>query len=141
MFATPDEAEQAFYDALARADIEALMLVWASDEEEVVCVHPGGLRLVGHRAVRESWETILKQGGLRIETARCHRLHTMMGATHTLIEQIRVSAPTGTEQAYCYATNVYHKGPTGWRMVMHHASPAPERAGARDLHDRPGTLH
>jgi len=22
------------------------------------------------------------------------------------------------------ATNVYHKGPNGWKIVMHHASPA-----------------
>lgn len=141
MFATPDDAEQAFYDALARGDIDGLMRVWASDDEEIVCVHPGGLRLVGHRAVRESWESILQQGGLHIETARRLRLHTMMGATHTLIEEIRIKGPAGVESAYCYATNVFHKGPAGWRLVMHHASAAPERAGAHELHDRPGTLH
>jgi hypothetical protein len=48
---------------------------------------------------------------------------------------------TGTEEAHCYATNVYHKGPTGWRMVMHHASAAPEQTGLLDSHDTPGLLH
>ncbi|WP_268631390.1 hypothetical protein, partial [Escherichia coli] len=40
-----------------------------------------------------------------------------------------------------YATNIYHKGPTGWRMVMHHASSAPTEAGVLDLHDVPDMLH
>jgi ketosteroid isomerase-like protein len=144
MFSTPDEAEQAFYDALARADIDGLMRVWASDEEEIICVHPGSLRWVGHRAVRQSWEAILKQGPLHIETSRCVRLQLMMVATHTLVEQIRIETPEQRgrfEYAYCYATNVFHKGPTGWRMIMHHASAAPERVGAADMHDKPGTLH
>jgi ketosteroid isomerase-like protein len=140
MFATPTEAEQAFYQALARGDIEGLMQVWAGDEE-IVCVHPGGLRLIGHLAVRESWQSILQHGGLHIQTSKVVELATMMGATHSVIEQIRAMGPKGTEYAYCYATNVFHKGPSGWRLVMHHASAAPERAGAFDLHDAPGTLH
>jgi len=140
MFASANEAEQAFYQALARGDIDGLMKVWAGDEE-IVCVHPGGLRLVGHVAVRESWETILKHGSLHIETSKVIELSTMMGATHSVIEQIRANGPQGTEFAYCYATNVFHKGPAGWRLVMHHASAAPERASAFDLHDSPGTLH
>ncbi|MCD8494253.1 MAG: nuclear transport factor 2 family protein [Burkholderiaceae bacterium] len=140
MFATPNEAEQAFYQALARGDVEGLMQVWAGDEE-ILCVHPGGLRLIGHLAVRESWEAILKHGGLHIETSKVVELSTMVSATHSVIEQIRAMGPNGTEHAYCYATNVFHKGPAGWRIVMHHASAAPERASAFDLHDMPGTLH
>ena len=35
------EVEAAFYDALHRADLEALMALWA-DDEEIVCIHPGG---------------------------------------------------------------------------------------------------
>jgi ketosteroid isomerase-like protein len=140
MFATAHEAQQAFYLALARGDVEGLMQVWAGDEE-VVCVHPGGLRIIGHLAVRESWQSILKHGGLHIETAKLVELNSMVSATHCVIEQIRATGPHGAEHAYCYATNVFHKGRAGWRLVMHHASAAPERAGAFDLHDTPGTLH
>ena len=141
MFSTPQEAEQAFYLALARADLEGLMQVWASDDEEIICVHPGGLRLIGHLAVRESWESILRHGGLQIQVSKVVELSTMVGSTHAVIEQIQAQGPSGTEYAYCYATNVYHKGPSGWRMVMHHASAAPEQASVLDLHDKPGTLH
>ena len=140
MFATPEEAELAFYDALERADLVRLMQVW-SDDEEIICVHPGGLRMVGLHAVKESWQEILAQGALHIRPAKLVTTQSMMSTVHSLIEQITVRSQAGTEVALCYATNVYHKGPTGWRMVMHHASAAPEQTGLLDSHDAPGLLH
>ena len=38
---SPDEVEAQFYEALQRGDIEQLMALWA-DDDEIVCVHPGG---------------------------------------------------------------------------------------------------
>ena len=35
------EVEVAFYEAINRADVQALMALWA-DDEEIVCIHPGG---------------------------------------------------------------------------------------------------
>jgi ketosteroid isomerase-like protein len=140
MFASAADAEQAFYRALAHGDLEGLMQVWATDEE-VVCVHPGGLRVIGHLAVRESWQAILAHGPLTIETSKLTEQTTVVSATHCLIEQISAQSPGGTQFAYCYATNVFHKTASGWRLVLHHASAAPQSAGAFDLHDKPGTLH
>ena len=140
MFATPEEAELAFYDSLERADLGRLMQVW-SDDEEIICVHPGGLRVVGLHAVKESWQEILSQGALHIRPAKLVSTQSMMSTVHSLIEQITVRSQAGTEVAHCYATNVYHKGPTGWRMVMHHASAAPEQTGLLDSQDAPGLLH
>ena len=54
---TPDDAEEIFYDAIARADLDALMNLWAEDEE-IICIHPGGQPLSGHHAIRESWQQI-----------------------------------------------------------------------------------
>ena len=59
---TPDDIEAQFYQALQRGDIDRLMAVWA-DDDEVVCVHPGGGRLVGPAAIRESFEAIFASGG------------------------------------------------------------------------------
>jgi ketosteroid isomerase-like protein len=50
VFATPEDVETAFYEAIARADLAALMSVWA-DDEEIVCIHPTGQRLTGTDAI------------------------------------------------------------------------------------------
>lgn len=115
------EVEAAFYDALNRADVEALMLLWA-DDDEIFCVHPGGPRLHGHAAIQASWEAILSQGPLQIRPSQLHEAHNLMSSVHTVIEG---GANAGSEVAHLVATNVYMKTPQGWRIVMHHVSVAP----------------
>jgi ketosteroid isomerase-like protein len=115
------EVEAAFYDALNRADLEALMALWA-DDEEIVCVHPGGPRLIGHSAIRASWSALLEHGGLQIRPSQLHETHNLMSSVHTVVEG--VTAASG-EPAHLIATNVYVKTPKGWRIVLHHVSVAP----------------
>ena len=47
---SPEDAEEAFYEAISRADLDALMNLWAEDEE-IVCIHPGGQPLHGHHLI------------------------------------------------------------------------------------------
>jgi ketosteroid isomerase-like protein len=115
------EVEAAFYDALNRADVEAVMLLW-SDDEDIVCVHPGGPRLHGHAAIQASWEAILARGGLQIRPSQLNETHNLMSAVRTVIEGVTSSA---SEPAHLVATNVFSKTPQGWRMVLHHVSVAP----------------
>ena len=68
IFPTAQDAENAFYEALERGDLEGMMAVWAEDEE-IVCVHPGGPRLSGQDQVRESWAQIFSGGA---GAARAH---------------------------------------------------------------------
>lgn len=129
------ETEAAFYDALNRGDVDALMALWA-DDEEIVCVHPGGPRLLGHAAIRASWQAILEKGGLQIRPSNLHETHNLMSSVHTVVEGI---TSTGPEPAHLIATNVYVKTPLGWRIVVHHVSVAPGPAPASS---EPGTsLH
>jgi ketosteroid isomerase-like protein len=120
------EVEAAFYDALNRADVDALMLLWAEDED-IVCIHPGGARLHGHMAIQASWEAILERGGLQIRPSHLHQTHNVMSAVHTVIEG---ATSSGGEAAHLLATNVYVKTPQGWRIVLHHVSVAPGRVPA-----------
>jgi ketosteroid isomerase-like protein len=115
------EVEAAFYDALNRADVEALMALWAEDDE-ITCIHPGGPRLHGHGAIQAAWEAILEQGGLQIRPSRLTETHNLMSAVHSVVEGV-TSGPG--EPAHLLATNVYMKTPQGWRMVLHHVSVAP----------------
>jgi len=128
------ETETAFYDALNRADVDALMALWA-DDDEIVCIHPGGQRLIGHAAIRTSWEAILAQGGLHILPSQLHETHTLMSSVHTVVEG--TTAASG-EPAHLLATNAYSKTPRGWRIVLHHVSIAP---GAAPVDPQAQILH
>lgn len=123
LFASPEATETAFYDAIARADIDALMTLWA-DEDEIVCIHPGAVRLVGHAAIRASWEAIFERGGVHIHPAQRHAVVSGMTAVHNIIEDIRRNDGE-TPERHVLATNIYLKTPKGWRIAVHHASVAP----------------
>ncbi len=133
LFPTPDDAENAFYDAFERANIALMMAVWA-ESDDIVCIHPQGGRLSGFEAVRESWVQIFAGGSqLRVRTAEPRKFDGQSVAVRQVIELV---SPPGE------GANVYELGEGGWRMVVHHASPAPE-APARPEETAPPshTLH
>ncbi len=141
---SPDDMEAAFYEALQRGDIEALMAVWA-DDDEIVCIHPGGGRVVGAVAIRASFEAIFANGGIPVQVEQVHRLEYLHSALHHLLEKVAVAGPQGPQTAWVMATNFYVKTPLGWRLASHHASPGtlqaqPGVAAAAD-HGGPSTLH
>jgi ketosteroid isomerase-like protein len=136
-FGTADDTELAFYDAIARADLDALMALWAEDEE-IVCIHPDGTRLIGYAAIRASWTEIFTRGGVHIRPIQLHASQNVMSAVHNLIES--VSLPEGRQRdMHILATNVYVKTPLGWRIVVHHASVAPGKAEPEQANG--GVLH
>jgi transcriptional regulator with XRE-family HTH domain len=95
---TPDDVEAQFYQALQRGDIEGLMAVWA-DDDEIVCVHPGGPRVVGPQAIRASFEAIFANGGVPAQPGQVHRLHWLGGALHHLVERIDLRTSEGPQTA------------------------------------------
>lgn len=139
IFASPQDAESAFYEALERSDLAAMMAVWA-DDEDIVCVHPGGPRLVGYASVRDAWRRVF-ESGTRLEVRILQRnvVTTPFAVIHSLIEQIRVRPREGdgTSTAPVAATNIFQRGAMGWRMVLHHASPMPPDS----LVESPKVLH
>ena len=139
IFTSARDVEAAFYEALAHSDLEAMMAVW-SEDEEVICVHPGGPRLQGLTAVRESWRELF-DGNPRLDIRITQGVaqNFMMVAVHSVLEFISLE---GDEQLGppMIATNIYSRGPDGWRMVMHHASPAPEERTLM-VQDAPRTVH
>jgi ketosteroid isomerase-like protein len=134
-----DDIEAAFYEALQRGDIEALMDCWA-DEEEVFCVHPGGPRLVGAEAIRAAFEHMFGNGAIHATPARVRKVESLASAVHNVLERIDVLTDEGPRHAFVLATNVYHRTAQGWRMVAHHASPGTMQESG-DMSDAPQTLH
>jgi len=139
LFASPDECEQAFYDALEAADVDAIAGLWL-DDDDVCCVHPGGARIVGAAAVRQSWATILAEGPLRMRAAQRKTVETPTIALSNVIEEVIVTQGRSQRIVHVITTNGFVKTPAGWKMVLHHASPAPE--GGPPVAEAPsGTLH
>lgn len=119
---SPDDTEQAFYDALQQADIDRLMACWA-DEDDIVCVHPGGPRLVGHAAIRAAFDAMFANGSVQAHPEKMRRLDAGHCSVHSVVERVAVMSDDGLQHAWVVATNVYAKTAQGWRMVAHHASP------------------
>jgi len=121
VFSSPEAAEEAFYRALHKADLDLMMAVWDEDEN-ISCVHPGGQRLDGRAAVRQSWEQIFAHSpGMEFRLTDESRYADQNLTVHVVHEHIRL----GKEREYqspVIATNVYRLTENGWRMVLHHAS-------------------
>jgi len=136
IFASPQDVEAAFYEALEHSDIDAMMAVWAEDEE-VVCVQPGGPRLVGYTMIREAWQRIFANGRkLKVRLSQQTAITTPFAMISTVLEHI-ATADDESLSAPVAATNVYVRGALGWRMVAHHASPVPPNS----ITEAPRILH
>lgn len=141
LMASPDDVEAQFYDALREGDLDKLMAVW-SDEDEIVCVHPGGPRIVGPQAIRAAFEALFSDGRVHAQPQHVKRVQLIDAAMHNVIESIDIRTAEGPRTAYVVATNVYHKTALGWRLVAHHASPGTSGTALPEVVERaPGILH
>jgi ketosteroid isomerase-like protein len=117
-----EELEHAFYDAINRGDINAMMHLWAEDEE-IVCIHPNCPRLIGHAEIRASWEAIFELGKIQVQAQQIHVVQNMLTSVHNVIEHFS-QAPDLPQDQHILATNIYIKTAHGWRIANHHASMA-----------------
>ncbi|MCJ7800054.1 MAG: nuclear transport factor 2 family protein [Polaromonas sp.] len=134
-----DEIEAAFYEALQSGDIDKLMACWG-DEDDIVCVHPGGGRLVGPAAIRSTFDAMFSNGTIRAFPEKVRKIDAMSASVHNVLERIEVLTEEGPRHAYVIATNVYHETAQGWRMVAHHASPGTS-SEMHEVSETPPVLH
>ena len=143
LFASAEDAEDAFYEAIGRGDLEALMSVWA-DDDEIVCIHPTGERLCGPAAIGESWREIFANNPditVRITSRIVWR--SVMLDVHSVVEMLYVGG-TIPAQDPMQSTNVYQRGPNGWRLLARHTSAVSREnsaAAREEPRSAPHTLH
>ncbi|MSR15660.1 MAG: DUF4440 domain-containing protein [Gammaproteobacteria bacterium] len=129
-------AEQAFYAAFERGELDDMLAVWATGPD-ITCIHPMGPVLTGHAAIRASWAEILSVHVPRkIEIERIRVITTPTLVLHVVYESL--SLPLHRQRfAPMAAINGYRPFEDGWRMVLHHASPVggieQETVGQADL--------
>ena len=140
IFPTAQDAENAFYQALERCDLDAMMAVW-SEDDDIVCVHPAGQRLAGQEQVRDVWRQMFASGpNMRVQIAQQVVIAGMMLEVHSVNESITVAGEQRPRPPMV-ATNVYLRTAAGWRMIVHHASPAQAQAAADPAPAEPKILH
>jgi len=113
-------ANQAFYDAFAHGDMQAMSAIWA-ESAPVACIHPGAPLLTGRETVVESWTAIL-QAASRPEIECLQPQAHLLGAAAFVTCYERLGGAAG---ATLLATNVFVLEARSWRLTHHHASPTP----------------
>lgn len=128
IFSTPEEVEDAYYDALESGDLEGLLGVW-DDSEDIACSLPMTPLAIGRDAVASVWRGLfdaLKR--VDLQTKHLRWIHADTLAIH-LLEELATGAP-GQTAPPVYATNVYRRRADGWRMILHHNAPLPPPPGS-----------
>ena len=118
-------ANRSFYESLERFDLPAMKTLWYRGPG-VRCIHPGWEAINGYEAIIDSWDQVFRNTGWMrvtptdVSTWRLGELGLVYCA-----ENITAKHDEEVGVAVTMATNVFRQTEEGWRMVLHHASPAP----------------
>jgi ketosteroid isomerase-like protein len=126
-------ANERFYEAFNKRDIEAMNQVWRNGER-VTCVHPGWPPLKGLEPILNSWAGIFENSGnmeIRISDVRVLAAENL--AWVSCVEKLFTIAESGVLVSQVFATNLFHLEGDTLKMIMHHASPVPAARGTEDV--------
>ena len=117
------DANEAFYRAFEKKDIEAMSVVWSQGTGSL-CIHPGRQVLRGWKEIRSSWEAIFRNTKyMEIETEIIATEVRNNIAYVVLVENLLQVSGGRTVQAQSMATNIFELLAQKWYLVHHHGSP------------------
>lgn len=112
-------ANQAFYDAFEREDLDAMSDVWEHGDR-VTCGHPGWPVLRGWGAIAASWTAIF--GGVqRLQFILTNERIEVVGDVAWVTLDENLLDDTG-DSTTVTAINLFVRTGAEWRLVAHHGS-------------------
>ena len=116
-------ANQAFYAAFQRLDLEAMTNLWARGVH-VSCVHPGWDLVLGYEAVMQSWRAIF-DGTSEIHFRSEEAQVTATTNTGWVVsrEVLSTTVQGVPVENTLTALNIYVLEDGVWRIAHHHAAP------------------
>ena len=121
---TPQEAEDAFYDALDEGELNQMLSVWA-ESDDIYCLLPMYPMIQGRQGVADVFTHLFSLGhGVSLSIAHLGWIETDDIAIHQVEETI-LPSPSDTPPPPFYGTNIYRKDKSGWRLIVHQNAPTP----------------
>lgn len=125
-FATAQDAEDAFYDALDERNAEHMAAVWG-EGPDIACLLPMHPLLFGED-VLGLWTPLFAAGAIDLQVRHLRWVELGDLAIHYVQEW--VNPPAGQRAPPpVYATNVFRRDTAGWQLVAHQNSPTPPPPG------------
>jgi ketosteroid isomerase-like protein len=122
-FDTPQDAEDAYYDALEDGELEALLAVWDT-ADDISCLLPMHPLAQGLSAVRDVFARLFARGqGIALSVKHLGWIDTGDVAIHHVEESPQSHAPDGQPSMAVYGINIYRRGTGGWRLIVHQNAP------------------
>lgn len=116
-------ANEAFYRAFEKKDIEAMSAVWSQGSGSR-CIHPGWDIIRGWQEIRSSWEKIFRNTQyIEFELDIIATEVRDDIAYVILIENLLQVSGGRTVRAQSVATNIFERMASSWYLVHHHGSP------------------
>lgn len=138
-FSTPEAAEAAFYAAFETRDLDAMMAVWAANDD-IACIHPLSAPLDGRAAVAAGWHSMFEAAGqFRIQVDIAHEIRESTQVLRIVREYLHIGQEAEPRPPIL-ASNLYRKQGEGWHLVLHHASPL-QVGDTQPTHSAPVVLH
>ena len=122
---SPQEAEDAFYDALDEGDLKQMLSVWA-EADDICCLLPMHPMILGREGVTDVFTQLFSQGhGVSLSIAHLGWIETDNIAIHQVEETIEDPPADRHTPPPFYGTNIFRKDNTGWRLIVHLNAPTP----------------
>lgn len=110
-------ANEAFYQAFARADLAAMDAVWAR-HTAVTCIHPGWHALNDREQIMQVWRRLFANDGQAPLNCRALEVFVMGEVAFVICYE-------AMPDAVLIATNIFRLEQRQWRMVHHQSGPTP----------------